>query len=191
MKIEELKSLIDEHTGEDGIDNDSLNKAINARFDALIDVKVKKAKASAETENIASFIESQGFENIDQFNAFVKNSKATSTELTEKVTRFETELEALRNENGQLKSANEEHTYLSKLSGVDDKYKKFLYSEIKGLVNEETDFDTARDSYLKDNPHYLKDNSQIVTKIPQNSDTANKTDGVTAILEKKHGIKLE
>lgn len=192
MKNEELKTLIEKYTVEDVLNHDELNKAINAQFDTLIDTKVSKAKENAMGGNIEAFIKEQGFENIDQFNSFVKNSKATSTELTEKVTRYETELEALRNDNTTLKSANENYTYSSKLSDVDDKYKKFVMSEIKGLVNDDMDFDTAKEKYLTDNAHYLRDKTEkIVTKLPKGGEQAQVTDGVAAILERKHGIKLE
>lgn len=191
MKLEELKALVTEHTKEDVVNFEELNKVINSKFDGLIDVKVAKAKELAKSENIAEFIKEQGYENIDQFTSNVKNVKATSSELSEKVTRYEQELEALKNDNLKLKSANDEYTYISKLSNVDDKYKKFVMSEIKGLVNETTDFATAQEQYLANNVHYLKDSESIVTKLPKGDQPLNKPDGVTAILEAKHGIKLE
>ena len=82
MKLEELKALVTEHTKEDVVDYDELNKVINAKFDGLIESKVTKAKELAKSENIAEFIKEQGFENIDQFTSSVKNTKATSTELS-------------------------------------------------------------------------------------------------------------
>lgn len=191
MKLEELKALIDEHTNEGELNQDELNKAINAKFDGLIDAKVNKAKTVAKDENIAEFIKDKGFENIDQFNAFVKNTNAASSELSEKVTRYEQELSALKESNSALKAENENFTYLGKLNDIDPKYQKFVMSEIKGLVNDETDFDTAKTNYLADNAHYLRDNTQIITKVPKDNKNMTKTDGVTAILERKHGIKLE
>jgi len=192
MKIEELKLLIDEHSNDGELNHDDLNKAINAKFDGLIESKVTKAKDSAKDANVAEFITNQGFENIDQFNAFVNNSKATSTELSEKVTRYETELETLKGENGTLKSQNDEYAYMGKLSDIDPKYQKFVMSEIKGLVNDSTDFETAKSNYLADNVHYLKDNNEpITTRLPKNNEKLTQSDGVLAILEKKSGIKLE
>ena len=191
MKIEELKSLIEEHTKEDVLDHEALNKAINMQFDALIDSKLGKYKETSKGEVLGEFIKEQGFENIDQYNAFLKNTKATSTELSEKATRYEQELEQLKSLNASLKSQNDEYTYMSKLNDVDDRFKKFVYSEIRGLVNDDTDFDTAKSSYLANNANYLKDNEKIVTKLPKNQTPNTQTDGVTAILEKKHGIKLE
>lgn len=191
MKIEELKALIDEASNDGEINHETLNKAINSNFDALIDVKVTKAKESSQATNIAEFIKGQGFENIDQFNAFVKNTKAASTELSEKVTRYESELEALRTENGSLKTTNDEYTYMGKLNNVDEKYKKFVFNEVKGLTDESTDFETAAEQYLANNVHYLRDNESIVTKIPKGQTKTEQSDGVLAILEDKHGIKLE
>ena len=191
MKLEELKSLITEYTSDDNLNQEELNKAINAKFDGLIESKISKAKESSKAENIIEFVKGQGFDNIDQFTSSIKNSKANSSELSEKVTRYEAELETLKSENGTLKSANDEYTYLSKLTNVDDKYKKFVMSEIKGLINDKTDFETAQEQYLTNNAHYLRDNENIVTKPPKGGKLTPKADGVTAILEAKHGIKLE
>lgn len=191
MKLEELKALVTEHTADDVVNYEELNKVINSKFDGLIEAKVTKAKELAKNENIAEFIKEQGYENIDQFTSSVKNTKATSSELSEKVTRYEAELEALRNDNLQLKSTNDEYTYLSKLNNVDDKYKKFVMSEIKGLVNDTTDFATAQEQYLANNAHYLKDSEPIVTKTPKGGQPITKPDSITSILEAKHGIKLE
>lgn len=192
MKIEELKSLVDKHTAEDGVNYDELNKAINAKFDGLIESKVSKAKETGKGENIEAFIKDQGFENIDQFTAFVKNSKATSTELTEKVTRYETELDALKGENGKLKVENDNYAYLGKLSNVKEDMREFALYKIKGLMDDGTDFDTAKDKYLTDNVHYLADNdTKIVTKLPKGGEHRTQPDGVVAALERKHGIKLE
>jgi len=191
MKLEELKALIEEHTAEDSVNYDELNKAINVKFDALIEKKVSKAKDSGKDEHIAEFIKEQGYDNVDQFSAAVKNTKAASTELSEKVTRYEQELEQLRADYQKTKTENEEYTYLSKLSNVDPKYQKFVMSEIKGLVSDETDFDTARETYLADNAHYLKDNESIVTKLPKTNTKTENGSGVLSILENKHHIKLE
>ena len=192
MKIEELKALIDKYTTDEGLNHEELNKDINAQFDALIDGKVTKAKASAKSENIEEFIKEQGFENLDQYNAFVKNTKSASNELTEKATRLETEYGAIKSEYEKLKAENESYTYLSKLDGVDDKFKKFALSEIKGLINDETDFDTAKTKYFEENPQYLKESgSQMVTKTPKGTTKTVQGDGVLSILEAKHNIKLE
>jgi hypothetical protein len=191
MKLEELKQLMDSHSVDGELNHDELNKAINAKFDGLIDSKIMRAKDNAKDSIISEFITEQGFENIDQYTAFVNNSKSTSTELSEKVTRFETELEALKGVNGTLQAENENFKYSSKLGDVDDRYKKFVMSEIKGLVKDDVDFETAKTTYLTDNTQFLKDNESIVTKLPKGNEQSTQTDGVLAILEKKNGIKLE
>lgn len=192
MKTTELQALIDENTVDGELNIEAVNKAVNSQFDALIDAKVTKAKESGKSENVETFIKDQGFDNIDQFNAFVKNTKSTSTELTEKVTRYEQELESLRGENGTLKGRVDEYTHLGQLKNVDPKYQKFVMSEIKGLVNDTMDFEEAKEKYLTDNAHYLADNdTPIVTKVPKGSETLPPSDGIIAALEAKSGIKLE
>lgn len=192
MKIEELKALIDSYTSDGEINHDELNKAVNAKFDALIDLKVSKAKESGKAETIAEFITEQGFENLDQFTASVKNTKATASELSEKVTRYEQELQALQSENVTLKTANDDYSFMGKLSDVDEKYRKYALSEIRGLMQKgEIDFDAAKSTFVESNPQFGKQGTEIVTRVPQNNTTNQQSDGVLAILEKKSGIKLE
>ena len=191
MKVEELKALIGKFTQDGTVDFDELNKAINTEFDVLIDRKVTSAKESSKDEHVNEFIKSQGLDNVDQFTALIKNSKATATELSEKVTRYEQELASLKGEYEGIKSKNDEYMYMSKLSDVDPRYQKFVLSEIKGLINDKVDFDTAKESYLADNAHYLADTGTIITKPPKGGQPNKEADSITAILERKHGIKLD
>lgn len=192
MKQTELQELLSEHTVDGELNIDALNKAINAKFDPVIEAKVAKAKGSGKQDHINEFLTEQGYENVDQFTAFVKNSKAGASELTEKVSRYESELQALTAERDSLKSQTEEYGYMSKLGKVDDRFKKFVMSEVKGLTNDDTDFDTALETYLTDNAHYLAEQAPIVTKTPK---SGNKLDhgsnSEIARLEEKYNIKLE
>lgn len=191
MKIEELKSMIDEYSADGEINHEELNKAINSKFDVLIESKVTKAKNSAKSENIAEFLNEQGYENIDQFTAFVKNSKATSSELSEKASRLEAELSKIQGEYKTAKQLAEEYQYMGKLDDVAPQFRKFVMSEVKGLVNDEVDFETAKKGYLEKNAQYVKDSESIVTKVPKGDQPKPQADGVLGILERKHGIKLE
>jgi len=87
MKIEQLQALIDANT-EDGVINlEVINKAINEETDILIEKKRAKAVEDAKATIINDYIKSEGFDSEDAYKAFLKNSKAGATEVTEKATR--------------------------------------------------------------------------------------------------------
>lgn len=193
MKQTELTQLVEEFTEDGTINLEGLNAKINEKFDVLIASKVEKAKTSAYDENINKFIADNGFENIDQYSAFVKNTKAGADELSEKVTRYETELQAVTSERDTLKSQNMEYGYMNKLNGVQEPYRKFVMSETKGLVNDDNDFDTALEGFLADNPQYAVSQEPITTKPPKGAlpGVGGTGDAVLDILSKKHNIQLE
>ena len=64
-----------------------------------------------------------------------------------------------------LKSEKIERDYLEKISSakVDDKFKKFVLSEVKPLVTDKKDFDTCLKEYLETNTQFVG-NSQTFSK---------------------------
>lgn len=66
--------------------------------------------------------------------------------------------ESLKNEVEQLKAEKAENELYAQISAanVDDKFKKFVLSEVKPLVTEEKDFKTALDEYIKENAQFIK-----------------------------------
>lgn len=66
--------------------------------------------------------------------------------------------DALKKEVETLKAEKAEVEFGAEVTaaGVDDKFKKFVLSEVKPLVTEEKDFKTALAEYVKDNAQFLK-----------------------------------
>lgn len=77
----------------------------------------------------------------------------------------------------EYKTKEEQGEKLSKLdsAGIDEKYKKFVFSEVNAMVDEKKDFATALAEYTKDNPHFLKAKQQTIVK--QKSSTPNLENG--------------
>lgn len=89
--------------------------------------------------------------------------KKTSQNDSEKLTELENSNTAKEKEIQQLK------TLLKvKDSDVKKEFQKFVASEVMGLVNESTDFDTALKNYKADNPQYF---GETVVKKVQSSPT--------------------
>jgi len=87
--------------------------------------------------------------------------KKTSQNDSEKLTELENSNTAKEKEIQQLK------TLLKvKDSDVKKEFQKFVASEVMGLVNESTDFDTALKNYKADNPQYF---GEVVVKKVQSS----------------------
>ena len=87
--------------------------------------------------------------------------KKTSQNDSEKLTELENSNTAKEKEIQQLK------TLLKvKDSDVKKEFQKFVASEVMGLVNESTDFDTALKNYKTDNPQYF---GEVVVKKVQSS----------------------
>lgn len=91
--------------------------------------------------------------------------KKTSQSDSEKMTELQTSNESLTKENNYLKASIKIAE-----SDVKKEFSKFVTSEVMGLVNETTDFDTALKNFKKDNPQYF---GEIVVKKVQSSPVLN------------------
>lgn len=90
---------------------------------------------------------------LDKANSNYGELQAKYNELFESTKNYEAdkkELEAYR-----TKEANAELIEKVKGAKVDDRYAKFVLSEVKGLMNEGDKFDDTLAKYVKDNPQYL------------------------------------
>lgn len=85
------------------------------------------------------------------------------TELTTSNNANDTQLKQLQADNDSLKAQNTQLTnnfnavsnqFKVFEKGVSKPYIKFVASEVSGLVNENTDFDTAFDDYISKNPQF-------------------------------------
>lgn len=192
MKQNELQELITKHTTDDGINIESLNADINTNFDAVIDRKVSKASESAKPTILNDFIKAYDFENVDQFSAFVKNSKAGASELTETVARLQSERDEYEQKFNNINGEYTELKHMSKLSNIDDKYKKFVLSEIRSQVNDDNDFESVYESYVAENPQFLGEKPPVTTKPHNQNNNSGEVDGFEAEIKRRHpDLKLE
>ena len=100
-------------------------------------------------------------EKFKEFQAWKKTSQSDS----EKMAELQTNYTNAMNENtllkAQLKIAD---------SDVKKEFSKFVTSEVMGLVNDTTDFETALKNYKKDNPQFF---GEVVVKKVQSSPSLN------------------
>ena len=100
-------------------------------------------------------------EKYKEFLAWKKTSQSDS----EKVTELQTSNDTLTKENNYLKASIKIAE-----SDVKKEFSKFVTSEVIGLVNDTTDFDTALKNFKKDNPQYF---GETVVKKVQTSPSLN------------------
>jgi len=157
MKIEELKALFEQHSTEEGTDYEKLNEAINADIDAVLDRKKAKMMEAAKGETLESFLKEQGFDNFDSYTAFVKNSKATATEVTEKATRLEQELAAERKRMADYEAKVKQFETEKQISalGISAEFGDYAMYKINQMVNDEVTFEEAAKKFVADNQHIL------------------------------------
>lgn len=104
-------------------------------LDASFNAGVKKANSDWQKD-----------EKYKEFLAWKKTSQSDS----EKMAQLQTDYDNLLKENSLLKATNE----VAK-SDVKPEFIKFVTSEVMGLVNDTTDFETALKNYKKTSPQYF------------------------------------
>ena len=104
----------------------------------------------------------QGFkEKVEGYEEEIKGYKSTIEENTKSLENLQT----MTDENKSLKTQLQMSG-----SNVKKEFEKFVESEVGSLVNDDTDFATALESYKKENPQYFGDTQ--VKKV-QSSPTLN------------------
>ena len=91
--------------------------------------------------------------------------KKTNQNDSEKMAELQASNESLKKENEMLKATNK----VAK-SEVKPEFLKFVTSEVMGLTNDTTDFETALKNYKKENPQYF---GEVVVKKVQSSPNLN------------------
>lgn len=91
--------------------------------------------------------------------------KKTNQNDSEKIAELETSNTSLSNELNQLKAQIKVNE-----SDVKKEFSKFVTSEVLGLVNDTTNFETALKDYKKNNPQYF---GEVVVKKVQTSPNLN------------------
>lgn len=131
--MEELRSLF----GEDSLSFDEFSAKLNASGIKLANIKAGGYVDKGKYDKLSNEFEKYKAENNSDKYADYEEVKA---------------------ENEKLKAEKIELQYSSIVSaaGVDDKFKKFVLSEVKSLVTEEKNFETALSEYVKENEQFLK-----------------------------------
>lgn len=133
--MEEFKQFFGED-GKSAIDYDTFNKALEESGMKIADLS------------------KGGYVDINKYNRIVKDledkNKASETS--------QAEFEQIKTELATLKAEKEEARLLKLVSDakVDDKFIKFVVSEVKSKVTDKTSFDKELTNYLKDNPQFVK-----------------------------------
>jgi len=166
MKRKELEELIKANTNEEGaIDIETIFKAVNEHVNEISGKNIEKEKEvllkQVTTEAQNAFISEYGFENVDQFSAFVTNSKATTTEKDQTLKRINKELVKFKEDYGtlekQYKDANSELTSinnkgLAKQIGVKEDMLDFALFEANKVVNDEVSLEDALNGLKESKP---------------------------------------
>lgn len=101
---------------------------------------------------------------LDSYEEEVKSYKSKIEELNKSVEESKKTLkdfESVTNENNDLKAQIQMNG-----ANVKKEFSKFVASEVRGLVDDKTDFNTALENYKKENPQYFGD---VVVKKVQTS----------------------
>ena len=178
MKRKELEELLKNNTKEDNnIDIEAVFEQINKHVNEISAKNIEKERnsfkdeVSSEVKN--EFIKQYGFENVDQFGAFVKNSKASATETSEALSRVQTEYDNFKETYSSLekqyKEVNNELTSMKNLKlareiGVKDDFLDFALFEAQKLVNEETSLSDAFGNLRESKPYVFGDKEVKVGK---------------------------
>lgn len=62
----------------------------------------------------------------------------------------------------KIKEVEQQKTDKIKKAKVDDKFVRFLISEVDNMVTDKEDFDKCLEKYLKDNPQYISENKPAI-----------------------------
>lgn len=148
-----MEDMFKNFFGEDGtasIDYPTFSEALSKSGLKLVDVNSGEYVSKAKYERV-----------LNEYNQYKTNNDIS------KYADYDTireELEALKAE-----KADNELAKAVASKNVDERFVRFVISEVKSLVTEDFDFETALNEYLKQNPQFLinpkKERTQGVIKI--------------------------
>lgn len=174
MKVTELQELFTANTTDGQTDYEAIAKSVNEATNTVRDNALNKYKETASKELAPeiqnAFIKQYEFENVDQFKAFVTNSKATSNELTEKTTRLEQELskyeetyKGLETKYNELNSkyTGETRKSLAKSLGVKEDMVDYAMFEANKSVTEEVNFEEALKGLIESKPTLVSEETRV------------------------------
>jgi len=119
---------------------------------------------------------------IDMINGKLDEYKANDEKSKEELEQYKSQIDSLNNtieeKNKSLESmqsvANENNDLKAQIqmkgANVKKEFEKFVASEVKGMVNEDTDFTKALENYKKENPQYFGDT--VIKKVQTSPELA-------------------
>ena len=141
------------------------NKDVQGTEKTKVDETTQKTYTQNDINNSFNAGLSKGkkeFEKSEEYKNFMEWKKNNQND-SEKIADLQLSVDKLTKENNLLKATNK----VAK-SDVKPEFVKFVTSEVMGLVNDTTDFDTALKNYKKDNSQYF---GETVVKKVQSSPT--------------------
>ncbi len=188
MKLEELKALVEKHTADEVINFETLNAAINASFDTVIDKKVDTAIKSVDVAGYkaagaAELLKKYDFDNEDSFSAYVVNAKQGETELSQKATRLEGEKNKLETRikelEGSVGTLSSERSQLARLNQtvtggtVRPEFAEFVVEKVSKALVDGDDFTKKLAAFIEAHPQFGVDDGRPNIGHP----TGGKNDG--------------
>lgn len=186
-----LSVVLDKHKNEDGTyDIEKAQEDLQAQVNGFTaslkpDMEALKVEVKSEAENdFIKGLKIDNVENSDSFKAYVKTLGSSATELSEKVTRLQTENKTvidaakvfetnLGKANGRIASFERFSTVANK--GFNKKYEKAAKSEAESRMTDDVDFESSLDLVKKDYPEWLQKKSSGI-KTPSGSDLSEDED---------------
>lgn len=160
--MEELKSLF----GEGSLSYEEFNKKLGEMSETLTLVNVKSG--DYVSRNKYADIEKKMNKLQEKYNALSDNTQGYED--------LQSKYETLKTDYDTLVTKKDLAEKMSLISGanVNPKFAKFVYSEVQSMANDDKDFQTALNEYLKDNKEFLNVKQGTYVDL-EKGDTAPKT----------------
>jgi len=170
MKKEQLKELLESNKTEDGFNYDAIAKGVNEFANNIRDKHFEKEKETLKgmlSNDVKSeFLKEYGFDNVDQFGAFIDNSKASATEQSKKLDRIEQEYADYKEKyvtleeqynvaNNELSTINNKQ--IAKKLGIKDDMLEFVLFEAQKKVTDEMDLKQVIESFKESKPSLFQE----------------------------------
>ena len=185
--MKNIKSLIEQHTNDEGvIDYDSVETAVNDEVNNIV-AKNKpdtdKLKQDLHGEVAKEIIGGLGIEGqtVDDLKLWAKKMAGNTDEFKETNIKLEQELESLKKQYEEVETAKnnieQEYTNTQQLQKIkqlgvkDDETAEFVKFKLDKLVGDDKDFDTALDEFRNESPSYFRQKEVTTFRRVQNPDS--------------------
>ena len=123
---------------------------------------------------------------LDRANTSLNELKEQYRTLADGTKDYEANMKELE----ALKAEKENQGFMDKISGakIDNKYAKFVLSEVRSQVNEENKFDDVLAKYVKENPQFLTSRQGVFSKGTSTPDLENGQQPAKSVNEQMNEI---